>query len=234
MRQILFFILAMIPFGLLAQTSPSVNPSGTYTTGDGEETDDATNSMSAPVTAHFSANPSNVGDYSARYEWKIWKEGEAEQPLLHRFEEEIDYVFNESGSYRVQLYATFILGNDTIPYPTEQDSPIIVSVSNSSLDFPNAISPNDDGWNDKLCAKDGYQSIVDFEAAVFNRWGKKLYSWKKLDGYWDGKYNGRVVSDGVYFLVVNAKGADGRKYHIRKAITVISGNNKKEETGGEE
>ena len=105
MRQILFFILAMIPFGLLAQTSPTVNPSGTYTTGDGEETDDATNSMSAPVTAHFSANPSNVGDYSARYEWKIWKEGESEQPLLHRFDEEIDYVFNESGSYRIQLYA---------------------------------------------------------------------------------------------------------------------------------
>ena len=75
---------------------------------------------------------------------------------------------------------------------------------------------------------------MQFEAAVFNRWGKKLFSWKKLDDGWDGKYNGRVVSDGVYFLVVNAKGADGRKYHIRKAITVISGNNKKEETGGEE
>ena len=235
MRQILLFILAMIPFGLFAQTQPSVNPSGTYTTGDGEETDDASASMSAPVTAHFSANPSNVGDYSARYEWKIWMEGEADKPLLHRFEEEIDYVFTQSGSYRVQLYATFILGNDTIPYPTEQDTPIIVSISQSSLDFPNAISPNGDGYNDKLRAKDGYQSIVQFEAAVFNRWGKKLFSWKELDDGWDGKHNGHVVSDGVYFLVLNAKGADGRKYHIRKAITVISGHNsQKGESSGEQ
>lgn len=236
MKQILFLFLAMVPFGLFAQAVPTVNPSGTYTTGDGEETDDASASMSAPVTAHFSANPSDLGDYSARYEWTIWMEGEAEQPLLHRFDEEIDYVFTQSGSYRVQLYATFILGNDTISYPSEQDSPIIVSISQSSLDFPNAISPNDDGYNDVLKAKDGYQSIVEFEAAVFNRWGTKLYSWKNLDGGWDGKHNGHVVKDGVYFLVVNAKGAEGKKYHIRKAITVISGHNsqKGEGNSGEE
>ena len=225
----------MIPFGLFAQARPTVSPSGTYTTGDGNETDDASASMSAPVTAHFSANPSELGDYSARYEWKIWMEGEADQPLLQRFEEEIDYVFTQSGSYRVQLYATFILGNDTISYPSEQDGPIIISISKSILEFPNAISPNDDDYNDKLRAKDGYQSIVEFEAAVFNRWGKKLYSWKELDGDWDGKHNGHVVSDGVYFLVVNAKGADGKKYHIRKAITVISGHNsEKRDSSGQE
>ena len=33
------------------------------------------------------------------------------------------------------------------------------------------------------------------------------------------------MKDGVYFLVVNARGADGRKYNIRKAITVITGYN---------
>ncbi len=236
MRHFLLFFIALVPFGLFAQDIPTVDPQGTYTTIDGEETTDATASLSAPVTAHFAANPANVGDYTARYEWKIWMEGEADEPLLHRFEEEIDYVFTQSGSYRVQLYATFILDNDTIAYPSEgEENPIIVSISQSKLEFPNAISPNGDGYNDVLRAKDGYQSIVEFEAAVFNRWGTKLYSWKNLDGGWDGTHNGRTVRDGAYFLVVIAKGADGRKYHIRKTISVISGyNSEKGATTGDE
>ena len=230
----LFFIL--LPLGLCAQERPSVDPQGLYITTEGDEIDDASSSQNAPLVAHFAANPQNVGDYSARYEWKIWKEGDSETPLLHRFEEEIDYTFAESGAFRVQLYTTFVLGNDTIFYPAEgEENPIIVSISTSQLEFPNAISPNDDGYNDELRAKDGYQSIISFEAAVFNRWGTKIYSWNDVAGKWDGKWNGKTVKDGVYFLVVNAKGADGKKYHIRKAISVISGNNgKKGENGDEE
>ena len=85
-------------------------------------------------------------------------------------------------------------------------------------------------------AKDGYQSIVSFEAAVFTRWGQKIYSWNDVGGKWDGKWNGHVVNDGVYFLVVKAKGADGKKYNIRKAINVLTGNNNnnRENEGGNE
>lgn len=214
---------------------PSVDPSGTYVTVDGEELDDASASQSAPLTAHFRANPQNVGDYSARYEWKIWREGDDENLLVHRFDEDIDYTFTGSGSFRIQFYATFVLGNDTITYPAEgEENPISVSISESKLEFPNAFSPNGDGYNDVLRAKDGYQSIVSFEAAVFSRWGRKLYSWNSPAGGWDGKVNGRTVSDGVYFLVVKAKGADGRKYNMKKTISVLTGydNSRQQGTGG--
>lgn len=218
------FLILSFSFHLGAQNMlPSVDPSGIYTTAAGEEIDDASGSQSAPLRAHFFANPSNVGEYVARYEWKIWKEGEENELLVHRFEEEIEYIFLESGSFRVQLYATFVCGNDTIAYPSEgEENPITISISESKLEFPNAISPNGDDYNDVLRAKDGWQSIVSFEAAVFNRWGTKLYSWSDLSGGWDGTYNGKVVSDGVYFLVVNAKGADGRKFNIRKTISVLT------------
>ena len=214
---------------------PSVDPTGTYVTVDGEELDDASASQSAPLEAHFHANPQNVGDYSARYEWKIWREGDEDNLLVHRFDEDIDYTFTSSGSFRVQLYATFVLGNDTITYPGEgEENPISVSISESKLEFPNAFSPNGDGYNDVLHAKEGYQSIVSFEAAVFSRRGRKLYSWTSPAGGWDGKVNGRTVSDGVYFLVVNARGADGRKYHIKKTISVLTGydNSRQQGTGG--
>lgn len=226
----LFFSLSLGAQELL----PSVDPSGIYTTAAGEETDDASGSQSAPLRAHFYANPSNVGDYTARYEWKIWKEGEEDDLLVHRFEEEIEYVFMKSGSFRVQLYATFVCGNDTIAFPGEgEENPIVISISESKLEFPNAISPNGDGYNDVLRAKDGWQSIVSFEAAVFNRWGTKLFSWSDLSEGWDGTYNGSVVRDGVYFLVVNAKGADGHKFNIRKTISVLTKHHEESSAAGE-
>lgn len=209
---------------LHAQDYPEVNPTAQYITVEGEELEEAGDGQSAPLQARFFANPSNVGDYTARYEWKVWKQENNKDLLLHRFEQDIDYTFTSSGTFKIQLYATFVLGNDTIVYPAEgEENPFIVSISESNLEFPNAISPNGDGYNDVLKAKDGYRSIVSFQAAIFNRWGQRLYSWNKLDGGWDGKRNGRVVPDGAYFLVVAAKGADGRKYNIRKTISVISG-----------
>ena len=209
---------------LLAQNLPTVNPLAHYVTAEGEEIEDASDGQSAPLKATFTANPDKVGDYDARYEWKVWKDGNDEELLLHRFDEDIEYTFTSSGSFRIQLYATFVLGNDTIVYPgAGEENPIVVSISESNLEFPNAISPNGDGFNDVLKAKEGYRSIVSFQAAIFNRWGKRIYSWNKIDGGWDGKWNGRTVRDGAYFLVVRAKGADGRKYNIRKTISVISG-----------
>ena len=42
-----------------------------------------------------------------------------------------------------------------------------------------------------------------------------------------------MVKDGVYFLVVSAKGGDGINYNIKKAINVISGYNNGEGTSDE-
>lgn len=233
--RLICFLLGLWPLFLGAQDElPTVNPSAVYTTADGEETTDVSGSTDAPLKAHFFANPENVGAYGARYEWKIWEEGDKENIIVHRFEEELEYTFNKSGAFCIQLYATFVLGNDTISYPGEgEDNPLRVAISESKLEFPNAFTPNGDGYNDVLKAKDGYQSIVKFEAAVFNRWGTKLYSWNRLDGGWDGKMNGKTVRDGVYFLVVNAKGADGRKYNLRKTISVLTGYNKEASGGGD-
>lgn len=235
---VLSLALSLLPVFLWAQSAyPSVDPQASYTTVEGEEIDDASSGQSAPLIAHFTANPSNLGDYSVRYEWKIYRSGEEDSPLVHRFEEDIEYTFSESGTFNVQLYATFVLGTDTIAYPEEGEAnPIQVTISESKLEFPNAFSPNGDEFNKELKAKEGYQSIVAFKAAVFNRWGQKIYSWNDVNGSWDGKWHGRYVKDGVYFLVVNARGADGHNYNIRKAINVLTGynNDSQGDSGGEE
>lgn len=225
--------LLLCPLLAIAQAPvPMVNPSAIYVTPDGEETEDVSGGADAPLQAHFMANPQDVGDYAARYEWKIWREGEQNKPLVHRFDEDLDYTFTLSGTFCIQLYATFVLGQDTIQYPApEENNPIRVTISESKLEFPNAFTPNGDGYNDVLRAKDGYRSIVTFEAAVFNRYGTKIFSWNNLAEGWDGTHRGRTVRDGVYFLVVNARGADGKKYNLRKTISVLTGYNNQNEGG---
>ena len=97
-----------------------------------------------------------------------------------------------------------------------------ISGEASQLTFPNAFSPNGDGNNDLYQAKT-CQNIVEFRATIINRWGHKLYEWSDPAGGWDGTSGGRNVADGVYFVIVKAKGADGKDYHIRKDVNLLRG-----------
>ena len=89
--------------------------------------------------------------------------------------------------------------------------------------MPNAFSPNGDGINDIYKPKSGYKSIVKFDAYIFNRWGVKLFEWHDPSTGWDGTYKGKPVKDGVYFCLVKAEGADGRKFNIKKDVNVLRG-----------
>lgn len=207
-----------------ADEVPTIDPQATFTTDEGEETG-TSYSGSAPLTVVFHANAENVGMYTPHYEWRFTKEGET-QPYLVRYEEETECTFTEAGSHRIVLYATFINGNDTIAYTKDywQDAqPITIQISESKLEMPNAFSPNGDGINDIYRAKNNYQSIVEFDAYIFNRWGQKIYEWHDPAGGWDGKFNGKDVKQGVYFVLVKAKGADGRKYNIKKDVNLLRG-----------
>lgn len=203
---------------------PSISPTATFITDVGE-TVETSYSGSAPLQARFAANPANVGGWTAHYEWRFTKDSES-TPYLIRYEENTEYTFTQAGSHRIVLYAVFVHGNDTVAYTEDywnETGPIVVSISESKLEMPNAFSPNGDGINDVYKAKSGYQSIVEFHAAIYNRWGQKLYEWTDPAGGWDGKYNGHDVKQGVYFVQVKAKGADGRKFNIKRDVNLLRG-----------
>ena len=128
-----------------------------------------------------------------------------------------DDTFNTAGTTRVTLIFKPDINEDRL------DSVVFrVTVSESKLIFPNAFSPNGDEYNEVFKAKE-YQSIVEFHAYIFNRWGKKLYEWTDPAEGWDGTYNGKDVNEGVYFVLVKAKGADGREYNIKKDVNLLRG-----------
>lgn len=177
---------------------------------------------SAPLSAHFRANVQNQGDYTPLYEWRVYKDGN-QSPYLIRYEADFDYEFRQSGSSKISLTISFVNQGDTIVY--EMPTDFKIEVYTSVLNVPNAFSPNGDGANDIFRVKSDYKSIVDFHAYIFNRFGKKLYEWTNLDGGWDGTFHGSPVADGAYFVRIDAKGADGRHYNIKKAINLLRGYN---------
>ena len=214
----MLFCLPAVSFA--QEEYPSAEPVMTIIANDGTESEEISFDGSAPMHARFTSNPKNVGNYTPYYEWRFNREGE-EKPFLVRYDEDTEFIFSESGTFSVELRISFVQGSDTIEYHSED--PYLINISESKLEIPNAFTPNGDGVNDIFKVKEGYKSIVSFEAKVFNRWGKKLYEWKELDGGWNGKCGGSDVPDGAYYLVVKARGADGKKYDTKKVINILRG-----------
>lgn len=227
MKHILFTIITLLCSvnAIYADEVPTIDPQATYINEDGDEETGTSYQGSAPLSVTFSANTENLGDWTAHYEWRFTMEG-SDTPYLIRYEENTEYTFTETGTHRIVLWATFVNNGDTVEYTKtywEENSPITISIAESKLEMPNAFSPNDDGINDIYKAKSGYQSLVEFHAYIFNRWGQKLYEWTDPAGGWDGKYKGKDVKQGVYFVLVKAKGADGRRYNIKKDVNLLRG-----------
>lgn len=226
-RILLYFLLILTPTFMLADDDiPTISPTAVFMGEDGEE-ESTFYSGSAPLEASFYANPENTGGWTEYYEWRFTGE-DSDQPYLIRYEQDTKYTFKKAGSTRVVCYAIFTQGGDSICYTQDywaDAEPIIISISESHLDMPNAFSPNGDGINDIYKAKEGYQSLVEFHAAIYNRWGQKLYEWDDPAGGWDGTFHGKDVAQGVYFCRVEAKGADGIKYHFKRDVNLLRGYN---------
>ena len=216
--QVLLTVFAM--FVSLSASAQSVEISAIYIDDNGVEVETRNDfSGQAPLSVSFRANPQDMEGLDPTYEWHFRMEGEGKDMMV-RYEENTDYTFTKAGKTYVTLYAN--LGNE------ERDSSrICVTISESKLLMPNAFSPNGDTHNDVYKAKE-YQSIVEFHAYIFNRWGQKLFEWTNPAEGWDGNYNGSPVKEGVYFVVVKARGADGIVYNIRKDVNLLRGFTKTE------
>lgn len=234
-RYILSCLLLLVTLSLFSQTMPSVpEPTAVVVNTKGEETElapGAAFSGEAPVNVTLSANAEEFEGFSLVIVWTFTREGE-EEPYLTRYDADIEIDIETSGTTIIQPKITYTsTANNEIfwEYGEETYEPFRIGLEDSSLEVPNAFSPNGDGINDYFNVYSA-KSLVSFSAAIFNRWGQKIYSWG-LDEVgcdncgWDGTYNGKPVKSGVYFVVVKAKGADGLEYDFRKAVNLLRGYN---------
>ncbi len=108
-------------------------------------------------------------------------------------------LFLEDGEHQITLISSRLGCSDTI-------SKTIVVNGISQLIVPNVFTPNSDGINDLFAIT--HKKIEEYNISIFNRWGSVVYTSKNINAPWDGLN----ASDGVYYLIISAKGKDGQEY----------------------
>ena len=84
----------------------------------------------------------------------------------------------------------------------------------------NVFSPNGDEVNNIFTFADNH-SIINFNAIIYNRWGKKIYEWNDPKLGWNGKsIQGDEASEGVYFYSMKSIGKDGTEYELKGSISL--------------
>lgn len=167
---------------------------------------------SAPCIIDFNAS---VSDGALFKEWQVSKYNDFDVIDLRFQDLAFSHTFTEQGTSYVRFTCANSTGN------CEYFSEIFtISIGTSSLKCPNAFSPfNADGVNDEW--KVSYSSIISFECHIFDRFGRKITSFSDPSIGWDGRYNGKFVPAGVYYYVIKARGADGKKYDLSGDINIV-------------
>jgi len=178
------------------------------------EKSDATSGLggSAPCHIVFTGYPTDAVSFR---EWQMSYDSEFESVELRYNMDEVDYTFNDAGTY----YWRYVVANASgkCEYYSET---FMVSIGESELTIPNVFSPGTtEGVNDVW--KVSYKSIVDFHCWIFNRWGVLMKEFTDPGDGWDGTYNGKLVDTGVYYYVIRAEGSDGVKYKRSGDINII-------------
>ena len=174
--------------------------------------------LSAPVHIVFRGYPSDAVFYSA---WELANDPEFEDIYDRYLQDELDYTFNQPGTYYVRYK---VVKTDEIDACEAYGETYTVRVTESYMPLP-SMCPNfftpgtSEGVNDiwRLPCK----SMAEFHCWIFNRWGNLVYEYTDPDGGWDGRYHGKLVDPGVYFFVATGTGTDGNTWSTRGDINIL-------------
>ena len=177
---------------------------------------------SAPVRIVFTGYPSSKEKAVYRV-WEFASDPDFEDVTMQFFQDELDYTFDESGTYYVRYRINNAEGTCEAMGDTYEVT-IDVSEMPYNYEVPNFFSPGsitprfNDIW---MLPQKKIKSIVEFHCWIFNRWGTLLYEFTDPAGGWDGTYRGQFVGSGVYYYVVTATGSEGKKYTLRGDINIL-------------
>jgi gliding motility-associated-like protein len=199
----------------------TVNEPGTYTLTRVGLCNTATDQIviaGIPVKAEFSTDqdsgyvvlPVFVSDQSINGEQYAW--------FLN--DEPISFIapgmltFPDSGTFVLKLVVTNASG-----CRDEESTTIRVLSDKLQLIVPNVFTPNADGFNDLFQVK--YNAVKTFEARVFNRWGRHLFSWDNVSAGWDGTANGEKLLSGTYFYVISGTDIKDQPFEEKGTVTLL-------------
>lgn len=88
------------------------------------------------------------------------------------------------------------------------------------LDFPNAFSPNEDGFNDEFRAY--FECLpLDFDLQIFSRWGELVFETDDPSGFWNGRFKNEPLGVGVYVWVAEYSNSVGETVQIYGDVMLL-------------
>lgn len=167
---------------------------------------------SAPAEIEFKAY---VTDAVTHIEWEFSDKEDFSNTVARYNDETLWYTFRDEGVTYVRLVAS----NSTATCQAYSET-FTINIGEPRLEAPNVFSPGTSpGVNDEW--KVAYKSIVSFKCWIFNKWGVQMFYFDSPDQGWDGKYRGKYVDPGVYYYVIEAKGANNKKMKLKGHINIL-------------
>ncbi|MCI5055038.1 MAG: gliding motility-associated C-terminal domain-containing protein [Flavobacteriales bacterium] len=168
-----------------------------------------------------------VKEPTANFEAKHWDLQDIE--FVDRSKSDIvswNWDFGDGGDSEDQNPVYSYSMNDifTVTLEVTNDQGCIDSISKFiepplSIWIPTAFSPNNDNVNDFFEIKT--IGVEKYEIKIFNRWGDLMFTQTNPNTFWDGKFNGNFVKDGVYIYEVKAAGITTERFNKRGTVTII-------------
>ena len=124
--------------------------------------------------------------------------------------------FKESGYHQARLNS--YIGCDSL---------VNLELAYFKIYTPTAFSPNGDGINDyfNVTGEPDLESILSLK--VFSKWGELIYEGNNLDPHnlnqgWNGRLEGKSLSNGVYIYTANIKMVDGQERLISGELMLLN------------
>ena len=107
----------------------------------------------------------------------------------------------------------------------QEQAQVLLQVDRTlGLFIPNALSPNDDGINDRLVIQTDASVRRLSDLQIFNRWGVQVYeqaSPRPGQESWDGKFRDQLQPSGVYVYQLKVERVDGVVETISGALLIV-------------
>ena len=106
------------------------------------------------------------------------------------------------------------------------DSLVTLNLAFYKVYSPTAFSPNNDGINDFFTIM-GEDDLVEIESLlIFDKWGTQVFAGtalvpNHLDMGWDGYFNGKLSSNGIYVYTAQLRMDDGLVRRLSGAMTLV-------------
>lgn len=146
-------------------------------------------------------------DAGNEFDSYIWQDGSGEQYYVVTE----NNIYADDPYYYVEVTEGICKNSDT------------VKIELFEVWVPQVITPNGDGKNDLFQPDPNkWHGIRRHTIMVFNRWGEKIWESEDFESGWDGKQNGRNVTDGTYFWILEVYyGQENIKQILKGSLTVL-------------